>query len=61
VVLVTDGVLDSGRPRLDHDGLTDVLGSCRRLPPAQIAARIHHTVATAQSDDIAILVVTARD
>ena len=60
MVLVTDGVLDSGRPRLDLDGLTDVLSSCRGLAPAGIAARIHQTVAAAQSDDIAILVVTAR-
>jgi sigma-B regulation protein RsbU (phosphoserine phosphatase) len=58
LVLVTDGVLDSGRPRrLEQEGLVALLGSCGGAPPAEIVDAVHRAVANAQRDDIAILVL----
>lgn len=59
-VLVTDGVLDSGLPRLEEHGLVRLLESCRGLPPKQIAERLQEAAAVVQTDDVAVLVVTAR-
>lgn len=59
MVLVTDGVLDSGQPRLEQDGLESLLGSCAGAEPGEVAQRIHAAVGQAQSDDVAIIVVTA--
>jgi serine phosphatase RsbU (regulator of sigma subunit) len=59
MVLITDGVLDSGRPRLEQGGLEAVLRSSRGLAPEVIAARIQQAVTSEQADDVAILVLTA--
>jgi serine phosphatase RsbU (regulator of sigma subunit) len=59
IVLITDGVLDSGRPRLEQGGLEAVLRSSRGLAPEVIAARIQEAVTSEQADDVAILVLTA--
>jgi phosphoserine phosphatase RsbU/P len=60
MVLITDGVLDSGRPRLEESGFEVVLRSCRGLSSQLIAARINAAVTSQQSDDVAILVLTVR-
>jgi sigma-B regulation protein RsbU (phosphoserine phosphatase) len=60
MVLITDGVLDSGRPRLEESGFEEVLRSCRGLSSELIAARINAAVTSQQSDDVAILVLTVR-
>jgi phosphoserine phosphatase RsbU/P len=60
MVLITDGVLDSGRPRLEESGFEEVLRSCRGLSSQLIAARISAAVTSQQSDDVAILVLTVR-
>jgi sigma-B regulation protein RsbU (phosphoserine phosphatase) len=60
MVLITDGVLDSGRPRLEESGFEEVLRSCRGLSSQLIAARIGAAVTSQQSDDVAILVLTVR-
>jgi serine phosphatase RsbU (regulator of sigma subunit) len=60
MVRITDGVLDSGRPRLEESGFEEVLRSCRGLSSQLIAARISAAVTSQQSDDVAILVLTVR-
>jgi PAS domain S-box-containing protein len=61
VVLITDGVHDSGRPRaLLQEGLEAVLRGCRRMSPADIVDRVLEEVVAAQRDDVAILAVAAR-
>ena len=59
MVLVTDGVLDSGRPRVEQEGLEALLRSCGGLGPDEVAARIEEAVTPEQADDVAILVLTA--
>jgi serine phosphatase RsbU (regulator of sigma subunit) len=59
-VLITDGVLGSGRPRLELSGFEAVLRSCQGMSPRLIAARINASVTSQQSDDVAILVVKVR-
>ena len=59
LVLITDGVLDSGQPRLEQGGFEAVLRSCQGMSPQRIAARIHAAVTSAQADDVAILVLQA--
>ena len=61
LVMVTDGVLDSGRPHLEQEGLERILRGCQGLPAAEIADRIDATTVAAQSDDVAVLVLAARD
>jgi sigma-B regulation protein RsbU (phosphoserine phosphatase) len=60
LILITDGVHDSGRPvRLQQEGLEEVLGGCAGMTAEQIVERVHAAVATAQRDDIAIVALTA--
>jgi serine phosphatase RsbU (regulator of sigma subunit) len=59
MVLITDGVLDSGHPRLEQEGFEDVLRSSRGLTPQGLAARIRSAVSSEQADDVAILVLAA--
>jgi len=60
LVLVTDGVLDSGSPeRLQQVGLERLLAACRGLSPQEVVDRVHTEVAPAQRDDIAIVCLTA--
>jgi sigma-B regulation protein RsbU (phosphoserine phosphatase) len=60
LLLITDGVHDSGRPvRLQQDGLEAVLRQCAGLTADAVVERVHAAVATAQRDDIAIVALTA--
>lgn len=60
LVLITDGVHDSGRPdRLQQAGLEAVLQECAGLSADGVVERVHAAVATAQRDDIAIVAITA--
>ena len=60
LLLITDGVHDSGHPvRLQQQGLEVLLDGCRGLSAVHIVERVHAAVATAQRDDIAILAMTA--
>jgi sigma-B regulation protein RsbU (phosphoserine phosphatase) len=60
LVLITDGVHDSGRPaRLQQEGLEAVLRECTAASADAVVARVHAAVATAQRDDIAIVALTA--
>jgi sigma-B regulation protein RsbU (phosphoserine phosphatase) len=60
LVLITDGVHDSGRPfRLQQEGLEDVLRSCAGLSAPGIVEGVHGAIAAAQRDDIAIVALTA--
>ncbi|HWH28746.1 MAG TPA: GAF domain-containing SpoIIE family protein phosphatase [Mycobacteriales bacterium] len=60
LVLITDGVHDSGRPaRLQQEGLEAVLQQCAGLGAQAVVVRVHAAVATAQRDDIAIVALTA--
>jgi len=59
MVLITDGVLDSGRPRLEQEGLEALLRSCRGMRPDEVSARIEEAVTPEQADDVAILILTA--
>lgn len=61
MVLVTDGVHDSGRPeRLEQEGLNALLATCAGLSAQQVVDRIYRRIAEEQRDDVAILVLTAR-
>lgn len=60
VVLITDGVHDSGHPtRLMQEGLEEILSTCKGMGADEIAGRLHRAVASAQRDDLAILVLAA--
>jgi sigma-B regulation protein RsbU (phosphoserine phosphatase) len=60
LLLITDGVHDSGHPdRLQQHGLENVLRACHGLRATQIVDRVHSSVASAQRDDIAMLAMTA--
>jgi sigma-B regulation protein RsbU (phosphoserine phosphatase) len=60
LLLITDGVLDSGSPeRLRQDGLERILRDCQGLPTAEIVECVHRAAAEAQRDDIAVLAITA--
>ena len=60
LVLITDGVHDSGRPlRLQQEGLEDVLRGCAGLSAPGIVERVHGAISAAQRDDIAIVALTA--
>ena len=60
LVLITDGVHDSGRPaRLQQEGLEAILAQCAGLTADAVVARVHTAVASAQRDDIAIVTLTA--
>lgn len=60
LVLITDGVHDSGRPRrLQQEGLEDVLRRCGGITAEAVVERVHAAVAAAQRDDIAIVVLSA--
>ncbi len=59
LVLVTDGVHDSGRPPLHVEGLERLLHSCDGLTAKQIVSRVHEAIDSAQRDDVAILVLSA--
>lgn len=60
MVLITDGVHDSGRPaRLQQTGLEAVLRQCAGLSADAVVKRLHAAVATAQRDDIAIVALTS--
>lgn len=60
LVLVTDGVLDSGYPaRLQQEGLEAILRTCRGLSAEVIVAQVHGAIAAAQRDDVAILALLA--
>lgn len=59
LLLITDGVHDSGRPaRLQQEGLEAVLRGCVGLTADAVVARVHAAVAAAQRDDIAIVALT---
>jgi sigma-B regulation protein RsbU (phosphoserine phosphatase) len=61
LVLITDGVHDSGRPsRLGQEGLESLLRECAGLSAVKVVERVHAAVATAQRDDIAIVALTSR-
>lgn len=61
LVLITDGVHDSGHPtRLLQEGLEGILATCHGMAADEIAEKIHVAVAIDQRDDLAILVLTAR-
>jgi sigma-B regulation protein RsbU (phosphoserine phosphatase) len=60
LVLLTDGVLDSGHPRLQREGLERLLAGCNGMAPGLVVERIYAAVAGTQSDDIAILAFTPR-
>lgn len=59
LVLVTDGVHDSGQPPLHVEGLERLLHACQGLTAQQIVSRVHEAVDAAQRDDIALLVLSA--
>ena len=59
LVLVTDGVHDSGEPPLHVEGLERLLQTCHGLTATQIVSRVHEAIDSAQRDDIAILVLSA--
>jgi sigma-B regulation protein RsbU (phosphoserine phosphatase) len=60
MVLITDGVHDSGRPeRLQQEGLEAILRACEGMSAAQIVGRLHDAVSAAQRDDVAILALRA--
>jgi len=59
LVLVTDGVHDSGQPPLHVEGLERLLQACHGLTAKQIVSRVHEAIDSAQRDDIAILVLSA--
>ena len=61
MVLVTDGVHDSGWPeRLEQEGLLALLGTCQGLSAEQVVDRIYQRIAREQKDDVAIIALTAR-
>ena len=61
MVLVTDGVHDSGWPeRLEQEGLLALLGTCQGLSAEQVVDRIYQQIAGGQRDDVAIIALTAR-
>ena len=61
MVLVTDGVHDSGSPeRLEQEGLLALLATCRGLPAQQVVDLIYRRIAGEQRDDVAIMALTAR-
>ncbi|MEX2290110.1 MAG: GAF domain-containing SpoIIE family protein phosphatase [Mycobacteriales bacterium] len=56
MLLVTDGVHDSGRSRgLQQEGVEQVLRGCRGLTADAVVERVHRAAAVAQRDDIALL------
>lgn len=60
LVLITDGVHDSGRPTpLLQEGLEAILSDCVGAHPSEVVARIRHAVSGRQRDDVAVLVLTA--
>ena len=60
LLLITDGVHDSGYPlRLQQAGLENVLSACVGLSAHQVVDRVHAAIATAQRDDIAMVALTA--
>ncbi len=60
LLLITDGVQDSGYPiRLQQEGLEALLAGCRGLSAAGIVERVHGVVTAAQRDDVAMLAMTA--
>ena len=59
LVLITDGVHDSGDPPLHVEGLEALLEGCRGLSAAQIVARVDSAIGAAQGDDVAIMVLCA--
>ncbi len=59
LVLVTDGVHDSGQPPLHVEGLERLLQACDGLSADQLASRVQEAIDSAQKDDIAILVLSA--
>ena len=61
MVLVTDGVHDSGWPeRLEQEGLLALPGTCRGLSAEQVVDRVYQRIAGGQRDDVAIIALTAR-
>ncbi|HUR12971.1 MAG TPA: GAF domain-containing SpoIIE family protein phosphatase [Mycobacteriales bacterium] len=61
LVMITDGVHDSGHPdRLQQQGLEAVLRGCRGLAAADVVRRVHAAAASAQRDDIAIVALTTQ-
>jgi sigma-B regulation protein RsbU (phosphoserine phosphatase) len=59
LLLITDGVLDSGSPqRLGQEGLERLIADCSGPAPDVVDA-IRAAVITAQRDDIAILAITS--
>ena len=61
LVLITDGVHDSGHPGpLLQDGLERLLAACRGCSAADVVRRVHAEIAAAQRDDIAIVALTAQ-
>jgi sigma-B regulation protein RsbU (phosphoserine phosphatase) len=58
LVMITDGVHDSGHPhRLQQEGLEEILRGCRGLAAPDVVDRVHIAAATAQRDDIAIVAI----
>lgn len=61
MVLITDGVHDSGDPiRLQQEGLEALLEGARGLSCAQVVDHIYQAIAEAQRDDIAMVVMAPR-
>jgi sigma-B regulation protein RsbU (phosphoserine phosphatase) len=60
LILITDGVLDSGAPeRLEEQGLIRLIASCHDLPIAETVERVRRVSQTSQRDDVAILAIHA--
>lgn len=60
LILVTDGVHDSGGPaRLEQAGLERILRSCRGCRPQEIVDRVTEAALERQRDDIAVLALGA--
>jgi sigma-B regulation protein RsbU (phosphoserine phosphatase) len=60
LILVTDGVHDSGGPaRLEQAGVERILRSCRGSGPQEVVERITAAAMERQRDDIAILAIGA--
>ncbi len=56
LVLLTDGVTDSGGPRrLEQEGLEEILRSCQGCSPQEVVERITAAAMERQRDDIAVL------
>lgn len=59
LVMVTDGVHDSGAPPLHQEGVDALLRSSVGCSVVEVVSRLHELATAAQRDDVAILAVAA--